>query len=331
MMSGEDGDTVASTRTHGVMTPTHKGSRQVGVYGYLCLFLNVVFFSSLLAAAPSSFEALAREDSWVESLTAVWFLLAGILLFVTAWLERSFLQRCAYVLGGMAMVFVAGEEISWGQRVFGFATPDFLMRLNVQQEFTVHNIANGSFDLIYLNGTLILCMVTSAAFFCRKDRLFGFPLPSILLMLGFLVILSYETGVNFRGLIGENFREYVMDIRRSFGLIVIEEKVLLLLFFIFTLVSGQIKLIIASGATLALVLAFTYVNFHGDASTGSLYEVREYLFGICCLFYSVELLMTQRWLTTVSRKSGSSGTTGRTPLDPIAAPPATAAADGASA
>ena len=194
------------------------------------------------------------------------------------------------------------------------------MRLNVQQEFTVHNIANGSFDLIYLNGTLILCMVTSAAFFCRKDRLFGFPLPSILLMLGFLVILSYETGVNFRGLIGENFREYVMDIRRSFGLIVIEEKVLLLLFLIFTLVSGQIKMFIASGATLALVLAFTYVNFHGDASKGSLYEVREYLFGICCLFYSVELLMTQRRLTAVSRKSGSSGTTGRTPLDPIAAP-----------
>ena len=331
MMSGEDGDTVASTRTHGVMTPTHKGSRQVGVYGYLCLFLNVVFFSSLLAAAPSSFEALAREDSWVESLTAAWFLLAGILLFVTAWLERSFLQRCAYVLGGMAMVFVAGRRNQLGSARLRVCDARFPDALECAARIHGPQYRQWLFDLIYLNGTLILCMVTSAAFFCRKDRLFGFPLPSILLMLGFLVILSYETGVNFRGLIGENFREYVMDIRRSFGLIVIEEKVLLLLFFIFTLVSGQIKMIIASGATLALVLAFTYVNFHGDASTGSLYEVREYLFGICCLFYSVELLMTQRWLTTVSRKSGSSGTTGRTPLDPIAAPPATAAADGASA
>ena len=74
----------------------------------------------------------------------------------------------------MAMVFAAGEEISWGQRIFGFATPDFLMHLNEQKEFTVHNIANKSFDIIYLNGTLILCMATSAAFFCRKDRLLGF-------------------------------------------------------------------------------------------------------------------------------------------------------------
>ena len=48
------------------------------------------------------------------------------------------------------------------------------MPLNMQQEFTVHNIANGMFGILWMNGALILCMVTSAAFFCRKDRLWGF-------------------------------------------------------------------------------------------------------------------------------------------------------------
>ena len=133
------------------------------------------------------------------------------------------------------MVFAAGEEISWGQRIFEFATPDFLMPLNEQKEFNVHNISYGTFDSIYRNGALILCMATSAAFFCRKDRIFGIPLPSILLMLGFLLILSYAPGAGLRGF---------------FGFIVFKEKGLLLLLLIFALLSGQVKFFIAPAAHL---------------------------------------------------------------------------------
>ena len=256
----------------------------VGVFGYLCLCLNVFFFSSLVAADPWTFHALTREDSWVENLTAVWFLLAGLLLFGTALVERNFFRRCVYILGGLAMVFAAGEEISWGQRIFGFATPDFLMHLNEQKEFNVHNISHRTFDRLYRNGTLLLCMVTSAAFFCRKDRLFGIPLPSILLMLGFLILLSFGSGAGFK--------EFL-------GFIVFKEKMLLLLFLIFTLLSGQVKLVIAPAATLALVLALSYVNYH--TKLGSLHEGREYLFGLGCLFYSLELMLAQGRFAAISR------------------------------
>ena len=283
---------------------------KVSVLGYLCLCLNVFFFNALVAADPGTLHALTREDSWVENLTVVWFLLAGLLLVVTAWMERSSFRRCVYILGSLAMVFAAGEEISWGQRIFGFATPDFLMHLNEQKEFTVHNIANKTFDFIYLNGTLVLCMTTCAAFFCRKDRLFGIPLPSILLMLGFLIILSYASGANLylKEFSGANFREFLVDIKRSFGFVVFEEKGLLLLFLLFALLSGQVKLIIASAATLALILVLTYVNYHSNRQFGSLYnmsgslfEVREYLFGIGCLFYSLEIALAQGRLAAISR------------------------------
>ena len=63
---------------------------KVPMIGYLCLCLSVFFFSFLLVAAPETLRALTREDSWVEYLTAVWCLLAGLLLFGTAWMERSF-------------------------------------------------------------------------------------------------------------------------------------------------------------------------------------------------------------------------------------------------
>ncbi len=273
---------------------------KVSVLAYLCLCLNVLLFSSLIAAAPDTFRALNREDHLVEYITVVWVLLSGFLLFVTAWMEPSLFRRCAYILGGMAMVFFAGEEISWGQRIFGFATPDFLMPLNQQGEFTAHNIANGTFDIIHLNSALILCMATSAALFCRKDRLFGIPLPSIPLMLGFLIMISYDSGTGIRDESITNFREYIMGVRRSFGFILVEEKGLLLLFLIYSLFSGKAKLIIASAATLSLVFALSYVNYHSGVDRGSLFEAREYLLGICCLFYSLELLLAQRRLAAIS-------------------------------
>ena len=70
---------------------------KVSVFGYLCLCLNVLFFSALFVADPLTFQALTREDYWVENLTALWFLLAGLLLFVTALVERSFFRCCVDV------------------------------------------------------------------------------------------------------------------------------------------------------------------------------------------------------------------------------------------
>ena len=60
--------------------------------------------------------------------------------------------------------------------------------------------------------------------------------------------------------------------------------------------------------TLALVLTLSYyhnVYFHGDAYFGSLAEVREYLFGLGCLFYCLELLTAQGRLAAISRTSFS--------------------------
>ena len=220
----------------------------------------------------------------MEYLTAVWFLLAGFLLFGTAWLEPNFFRRCVYILGGMAMVFAAGEEISWGQRIFGFATPDFLLPWNYQKEFNVHNISVGTFDRIYRDGAFLLCLATSAAFFFRKDRLFGIPFPSILLTLGFLVILSYDSGASLSG--------------GLLGFIVAKEKVLLLLLLLFALIFRQGKLFIAVAATLTLVFALSYVNYQSvyDQSIARwprIQETREYLFGLGCLFYALELALAQ--------------------------------------
>jgi len=47
------------------------------------------------------------------------------------------------------------EEISWGQRFFGYLAPDYFLEKNYQQEITIHNMFDTSFRLIILK-TIIM-------------------------------------------------------------------------------------------------------------------------------------------------------------------------------
>lgn len=56
---------------------------------------------------------------------------------------RTSLPRFALVLGvlyGLAYIWAGGEEISWGQRIIGFESPEYFRENNDQQEFTFHNL-----------------------------------------------------------------------------------------------------------------------------------------------------------------------------------------------
>lgn len=94
-------------------------------------------------AHRTTFIELATEDNWLENGQAA-------LLAVAVWLSGSIgwrLQRarrgwlaCCYVLLTLVLFWAAGEEVSWGQRVFGLETPAWLHARNVQDELNLHNI-----------------------------------------------------------------------------------------------------------------------------------------------------------------------------------------------
>jgi hypothetical protein len=42
------------------------------------------------------------------------------------------------------------EEISWGQRIIGWETPDFLEEINLQDETNIHNLFSGSFSPLHI-------------------------------------------------------------------------------------------------------------------------------------------------------------------------------------
>lgn len=82
------------------------------------------------------------EDRTVEWITFSGF--AGALLLALSLLQwRSRLGRIGrlYVIGiALFCLMCAGEEISWGQRLIGFQTPDRIATANEQKEFNLHNL-----------------------------------------------------------------------------------------------------------------------------------------------------------------------------------------------
>ena len=250
---------------------------KVSVFGYFFICLNMLFFGWLISADRNVFFTLTEEDHWVENLTAAWFFLASLLFFTTAGTERDVFRRTIYILGGIVLLFVAGEEISWGQRIIGFSTPDFLMDLNIQKEFNLHNM-QGTNNLLELTryGSLAFCMVTCIAFFCDKKFLFGIPVPSVLLALGAMVTIRYDT---LHGSIHSSV-EFIFNL-------------LILLLVIYAFISRHTELIMASISTVALALTISYINASSDWLSNNHREVYEYLTGIVCILLSIELTLAQ--------------------------------------
>jgi hypothetical protein len=92
------------------------------------------------------FVEVAQEDSWIEN-TQVVVLVVGVImsgyLARKLYRERLKLWAVLYALFALVLFFVAGEEISWGQRIFGVSTPQWFMKRNYQHELNLHNLKSG--------------------------------------------------------------------------------------------------------------------------------------------------------------------------------------------
>jgi hypothetical protein len=97
----------------------------------------------------------------------------------------------------LGCLFIAGEEISWGQRIVGYGTPEELERVNHQGAVTVHNI--GGFSQA-LNGVMLVIGAYGAFApwllrrFTRRlpADLTALVAPALFLTPAFLVLFVYK-------------------------------------------------------------------------------------------------------------------------------------------
>lgn len=117
------------------------------VYIALAIYIALAFAS--LAMGNNLLALTIPEDHYFELIGALSFLITSLLFVYGFRLARQTLDKSWYsrikqlVYLGLAVLFFfgAGEEISWGQRILGFETPESLSQVNRQEEFNLHNLS----------------------------------------------------------------------------------------------------------------------------------------------------------------------------------------------
>lgn len=91
-------------------------------------------------------RVFAREDGFIEWLTVLALFVGAMacaVRAVTLVRVRSKWFIAMLCLASLVLLFGVGEEISWGQRLFGFSTPESMAKLNSQGETNLHNLQFG--------------------------------------------------------------------------------------------------------------------------------------------------------------------------------------------
>ena len=133
--------------------------------GAAALAAGVVGLVALSRLSLPAYFAWAVEDGPVETLTFLG-LLAVATVLAARWVR--FRKTRHWTWGALALAaaagfaFVAGEEVSWGQRAIGFATPEVLLEANTQREANLHNLRLGGVSVNKLVFTRLLAVGLAA-------------------------------------------------------------------------------------------------------------------------------------------------------------------------
>lgn len=168
-------------------------------------FLLIVFGIGLYFANTDAeyFDIhYAQEDGFAEYGTA-FMLLCISLLCASRLFNLGKYKSISWKIGlvGMALVFLfgAGEEISWGQRIFGIESSEYFKENNAQQETNLHNMVVGGTKvnkLIFsqlLTLILVIYLIILPILYRKVEKIknlvdmFGVPLPRIQHTIAFLV------------------------------------------------------------------------------------------------------------------------------------------------
>lgn len=90
---------------------------------------------------PAAYIWATYEDMYGEWTQT--FLFSIALIFSLLLALSSNRQRLFFTLLSAALFYVVMEEISWGQRLLGFESPEFFKRHNLQDEANLHNLLVG--------------------------------------------------------------------------------------------------------------------------------------------------------------------------------------------
>jgi hypothetical protein len=90
-----------------------------------------------------AYKWFTREDGFAETVQVLVYSISLVLSLIVAvrqWRAGERLIALLFLGLSLALFFMVGEELSWGQRVFGWETTSGLASVNKQEETNLHNI-----------------------------------------------------------------------------------------------------------------------------------------------------------------------------------------------
>lgn len=186
-------------------------ARRVTIGAFIIIAAFLIFALVLARVNPEDFvERFAVEDGFVEWGTSI----ALFIAFIVS-VRRYFRSQQRFKLRGKLIllfvafvcIFGAGEEISWGQRVFNIETPETWKERNAQEEFNLHNLTfewNGEeikINKLVFGRGLTLALITylfiMGPLYRRRpgfrrfiDRL-GIPIATVPQTIAYLVVVAF--------------------------------------------------------------------------------------------------------------------------------------------
>ena len=165
----------------------------------------VISYSLFLFLPKALVIELMKEDGLFEMTGALCFLLAAIIAIMLFFKLKSVndfhclrtSRNIFFLILGLLFLFAFGEEISWGQRIFGFPTPEVLQTVNMQRELNVHNLvifrtisANKLFSFFWF-GYCVLLPVANAISKHSARVISRIAMPVVPLYVGLLFLANY--------------------------------------------------------------------------------------------------------------------------------------------
>ena len=149
-------------------------------------FFIIISFTPFYFLNKNKIYYLTREDGFFEYVGAIFLFISSLLSFYHWYRDKrgnnfyliKIRKNIFYLLLGLLFLVAAGEEISWGQRIFKFSTPSYVEEVNIQKEFNIHNIKIFEKNDSFLNHLFFL-LFAPAYFFRNFIFVFCFLIPLI--------------------------------------------------------------------------------------------------------------------------------------------------------
>jgi hypothetical protein len=135
----------------------------------IILPILAVIFAIINAAFPEFGAMLVRMDTtngWQRPaiFVKIVFELVACSVFISTIPHfahhKKWLSTTASILCALVLFVMAGEEISWGQRLFQWETTGFFAENNIQGETNLHNLATQLFqNVLYFGGFILLIVL----------------------------------------------------------------------------------------------------------------------------------------------------------------------------